>query len=301
MNLYDIDLNLLVAFEALIEEGSVTAAAERIGLSQPAMSNVLARLRKLFGDPLLVRTPEGMAPTPRAQELAEPIHLALSAIQQALQPQAQFIPARSQHTFTLATTDYAELVLLPRLMERLATEAPGANLNVRPVGARVPKVELESGRVDFALGLFREVPPGVHAQTLFHERFVCLVQADHPDVRKKLSLKQFVTLQHVRLSSRGAVPGLVDEALASHGLQRRVALWVPHFLIIPIVVAQTQLIATLSERVARFFAHLLPVRVLSPPVDLPPYTLTQVWHERTHHDPAHEWLRGVLTELGKGV
>jgi DNA-binding transcriptional LysR family regulator len=301
MNLYNFELNLLVAFDALLEERSVTDAAERLGLSQPAMSNALARLRRLIGDPLFVRTSEGMAPTPRAQEIAEPIRQALNHIQHALQQQRAFTPAAAERTFTLATTDYAELVLLPRLMEKLAMDAPGVNLTVVAVGSAVPKAGLESGRIDVALGRFREVPPGVRAQTLFHERFVCVVRTDHPDVGKQLTLKQFTTLPHVLVSTQGTSPGVVDEALARQGLQRRVALWAPHFLIIPIVVAQTNLIATLSERVARFFAEFLPLRILTAPVRLSPYPVSQLWHERTHHDPAQQWLRGLLAELGESV
>jgi DNA-binding transcriptional LysR family regulator len=301
MNLYNFDLNLLVAFDALLEERSVTDAAERLGLSQPAMSNALARLRRVVGDPLFVRTSEGMAPTPRAQEIAEPIRQALNHIQQALQQQRAFIPAAAERTFTIATTDYAELVLLPRLMEKLATDAPGVNLTVVAVGSEVPMAELESGRIDAALGRFREVPAGVHAQTLFRERLVCVVRTEHPDVGKQLTLKQLTTLPHVLVSTQGASPGVVDEVLARQGLRRRVVLWAPHFLIIPIVVAQTNLIATLPERVARFFAQFLPLRILAVPIRLSPYPVLQLWHERTHHDPAQQWLRGLLAELGKSV
>lgn len=178
---------------------------------------------------------------------------------------------------------------------------PSINLNVVPVSADIPKAELESGHIDLALGPFSHVPPGLHEQALFQERFVSFVRAGHPEVGKQLSLKQFTLLPHVLLSTRGATPGRVDEALAKHGLRRRVALWVPHFLVIPLVVAQTNLIATLSERVVRYFAKLLRLRVLTPPVKLSSYTVSQVWHERMHHDPAHQWLRRVLGELGKVV
>ena len=301
MNLRNLDLNLLVVFDALYEERNVTAAAERLDLSQPAMSNALARLRRLMGDTLFVRTSEGMFPTPRAQELAGPVRQALANIQSAIQQERAFVPARAQRTFTIAATDYAEFVLLPKLMEHLASVAPHIDLDVVSVGAEIPKTELESGRVDLALGRFREIPRGIQAARLFEERFVCVVRVPHPVVRQHLSLKQFTTLSHVLVSARGAGPGVVDEALVQHGLQRRVALWVPHFLVIPIVVAQSDLIATLSERVARFFAPFLSLRVLTPPVQLSSYPVVQVWHERVQQDPAHHWLRELLLSISKQV
>ncbi len=301
MNLYAIDLNLLVVFDALMTEGSVTAAAARIGLSQPAMSNALARLRTLVDDPLLVRQPGGMVPTPRARDLIVPVRQALSLIQAGLQEPTPFVPSEAQQTFTIAATDYTELVFLPRLMQRLAVEAPGVNISVTTIGTTFPKAELEGGQVDLLLGPFPEVPAGLYAQTLFEERFVCLVRADHPEVGDTLGLDQFLALPHVLLSDRGAQPGLVDEALAAEGHRRRVALWVPHFLVIPLVVAQTDMIATLSERVVRFFATSLPLRILPLPVQLAGYGVTQVWHERLHYDAAHRWLRGLMRELGRDI
>ncbi len=299
MNLYTIDLNLLVVFDALMTERSVTAAAAKVGLSQPAMSNALSRLRVVFDDALLVRTSIGMVPTPRAHELIGPVRQALQHIQDALQPQAPFVPAQAQQTFTLAATDYAELVLLPYLMQYLATAAPGVNINVIPIGPTFPKVGLENGSIDLLLGPFPDVASGLHTQKLFDERFMCLVRADHPHVGDTLSLKQFLTLSHVLVSARGPEPGRVDRALAAQGLQRRVALWVPHFLIIPLVVSQTNLIATLSERVVHFFASLLSLRVLPPPVRLAGYSMHLVWHERLNGDAAAQWLRGVIEELSR--
>jgi DNA-binding transcriptional LysR family regulator len=301
MNLYSIDLHLLVVFDALMAEKSVTAAAARIGLSQPAMSNALRRLRDLFNDPLLVRTTSGMRPTARAAALAAPIRQALLQVQSTLQPPQPFVPARSHQTFTVAATDYAELVFLPRLMQRLATEAPGINLSILPVGADVPRAALETGRVDAVLGPFTEAPPDVHVQRLFAEHFVCLVRTQHPEVREHLTLEQFIALPQVLISARGATPGRVDDALAQQGLPRRVALWVPHFLVVPVVVAQTNLLATLSRRVVQFFVPYLPLRVLPLPLPLPGYDVTLMWHECTHDDPAQQWFRHLLAEVGHEV
>ncbi|PON11566.1 hypothetical protein C2W62_44150 [Candidatus Entotheonella serta] len=182
MNLYTIDLNLLVVFDALMTERSVTAAAAKVGLSQPAMSNALSRLRVVFDDALLVRTSIGMVLTPRAHELIGSVRQALQHIQDALQPQAPFVPAQAQQTFTLAATDYAELVLLPYLMQYLATAAPGVNINVILIGPIFPKVGLENGSIDLLLVPFPDVASGLHTQKLFDERFMCLVRADHPHV-----------------------------------------------------------------------------------------------------------------------
>jgi DNA-binding transcriptional LysR family regulator len=301
MHLPDIDLNLLVALDALLVERSVTEAAQRIGRSQPAMSHALGRLRKLLSDPLLVRTPQGMVPTPRAQALAGPLRQILAQVHRTLQEPPAFDPASARHTFTLAATDYAELLLLPRLMERLAAVAPGLSLNVLPLGEGVPKAALESGQLDLVLGPFRDIPSELHQQILFHERFVCVVRTDHPTVGKELSLRKFLALSHVLISPRGTVAGVVDHALSAQSLQRHVALSIPHFLIAPFVVAQTDLIVTLAERVAQGFAAHLPLRLLKPPVELPGFAIPQVWHERLHYDPAHQWLRRVLTELGQVV
>lgn len=302
MNLYHIDLNLLVVFDALMAEGNVSMAAARIGLSQPAMSNALGRLRKLVDDPLFVRTPMGMIPTPRARALVGPVRQALAQIAGALQEDGAFMPQHARHTFTLAATDDSELVLLPRLVERLAHEAPDIHLHILPMAnAEIPQAGLAAGHVDLVLGAADELAPALHTQALFEERFVCLVRADHPEVGDTLTLEQFTTLPHVHIAGRSAMPDRLDEALAQHGLQRRVALRVPHFLAVPLIVAHTHLIATLAERVGRLVAPWLKLRVVELPIHLTPYTVRQVWHERTHYDAAHQWLRRMVATLARRV
>ncbi len=296
MNIMDMDLNLLVVLDALLEEGNVTKAAARVGLSQPAMSNALARLREKFGDPLFVRTPGGMIPTARARALTEPVRLALRAIGAALAPGPIFDPAQSSQVFTIATTDYAELVLLPELSARFRESAPGVKLDLRSPRERVPQRELEAGQLDVAIGLFPDAPASFYRQTLFVEDFVCILRKDHP-LRGKLTLEKYAALRHALISPFGGMTGTVDEALEKHGLKREVVVATPHFLVAPLVVVRTDYILTLPRRVAASLASYLPVRLVEPPLELSKFTISQLWHERTHHDPAHRWFRAQLASL----
>lgn len=296
VNLAGVDLNLLVAFEALMAERSVTRAAERMGLTQSAMSNTLARVRALLGDPVLVRSGGGMQPTDRALELALPVAAALREVRRALSPRPRFVAAQSRQRFRLITADLNELLFLPALVRRLGREAPGVDLEVTHVESGFPAEELRSGRSDVALGTF-QVPEGFLARTLFEEEFVCIVRRDHPRVRSRLGLKQFTELGHVLVSPFGGRAGLVDQALAGHERHRRVAVQTRHFLISPLLVATSDLVATVPRRLAEHFAKLLPLRVLRPPVAIAGFATKMVWHARTADEPAQQWLRKLLVEI----
>ena len=291
-----VDLNLLVALDALLAEGSVTRAAARIGRTQSAMSHALARLRELFDDPLLVRTQQGMQPTPRAQELIEPIRRALADIERALSSRPSFDPARAQRSFILAMSDYQEIVILPQLLARLTEEAPGIDLVIQHRPAAIERA-LEAGEVDLALAPGHEPLPGIYRQPLFKDRFVCVVREGHPTVKRKLTLDDYLALSHLLISPRGGSGSIVDSALAEQGLRRRIAVQVPHFLVAPHLVARSNLCLTLAERLAKIFAERERLRVLPPPLVIPGFTMFQIWHERHHHDAGHAWLRGVLAEL----
>jgi DNA-binding transcriptional LysR family regulator len=296
------DLNLLVALDALVAEGNVTRAAERVGLTQPAMSHALARLRKLFDDPLLVRSPQGMLPTARALELVVPIRRALGDIDGALRQQPAFDPREARRTFTLACVDFGSLVIVPPLLARLRAEAPGADLLVRQLRSDEIERQLAEGEVDLAVGvLYGEDEPWMVGQRLFTERFVCVVRADHPTAKGPLSLAEFVALEHALISPRGRQGGFVDRALAKLGHQRRVALAIPHFLAAPIVVATSDLILTVPERIARAFARMLPLRILEPPLEVEGFDVTQYWHGRQARDPAHAWFRALVAEVGRAT
>lgn len=301
MDLAGADLNLLVTFDALLAERSVTRAAERVGLSQSAMSNALRRLRSLLNDPVLVRTRDGMAPTQRALELVDPIHEALAQLDRALTSDRGFDPRTSQHTFRIGTADVIEFLLLPRLLPRLAAEAPGINVEVSQLRGGLPIEELRTGRLDLAIGNFTDLDEPFRSEIVVHENLVCALRKGHPKVGRRLTLKQFTELGHALVTPHGRPGGVVDRVLAERGLERRVVVTTPHFLVAPILVAHSDLIVTLAERVARAFASFLPLEIFKPPIDVPGFSLAIVWHNRTAEDPPHQWFRGLLIELARGL
>jgi DNA-binding transcriptional LysR family regulator len=302
MNLAGIDLNLLVAFDALLTERSVTRAATRIGLSQPAMSNALARLRTVVGDPLFVRTPRGMTPTARAKALSERVRFALKEIQSALEDVQAFDAKSSIREFNVATTDYANLMLLPRLLHRLKEIAPKVRVRVRPLHRAHARLALQVGELDLGIAWRLEEAPfdsqGFYTKALFEEQLVCIVRKDHPTVRDRLKIAQFLRLEHVVVGPPDEYILIVDQVLAHKGLKRRVAVTVPEATVSPFIIAQTDMIASVPARVARLFSKTLPLRILPLPVRLPPLTVRLLWHERNHTDPGHQWLRIVLSDLG---
>ena len=296
MNISGVNLNLLVAFDALFEELSVTAAARRAGVTQPAMSNTLAQLRSLFDDALFLRHRTGLTPTARAKELAEPIRKGLRLLQSALAGQS-FEPASSERRFVVALSDYVELVLLPSLLRRLAKLSPGVRLQLVPWGLHEAPPGLVRGEMDLMLGFYDKLPAHHYEQALFDDEYVCVVRRRHPTVKSKLTLSQYLELSHVLVSSRADSPGSVDRALLALGKKRVVGARVSHFLTVPVLVAQTDYVAALDRRVAEVFAGPLGLKLFPPPLKLPKGTIGQVWHEQAHTDPAQRWLRGVIADV----
>ncbi|HEY3253538.1 MAG TPA: LysR family transcriptional regulator, partial [Polyangiaceae bacterium] len=285
-----VNLNLLAAFDALLAERNVTRAASKMGVTQSAMSNSLAQLRLLFEDPLFRRTPHGIEPTPRALELGDPIRRGLGLLDRALSPRS-FEPRSESRVFVLATSDYVEFVLLPPLMKRLAREAPGVRLEVRPWGLQQVPKSLHSGEVDLMVGFYDEVPAR-HAETLlFDEHYLCIARKGHPGLGRKPTLKSWLAQKHVLVSQQGGSPGTVDRALAARDLKRTIGARVSHFLLVPTLVAQTDMVAAVNARVATAFADSLGLRVFKPPLALPKGRVGQVWHEQLEHDPAQRWFR----------
>jgi DNA-binding transcriptional LysR family regulator len=285
-----LDLNLLVALGALLEELHVTNAGRRVGLSQPAMSNALGRLRRQLGDPLLVRTPGGMVPTPRATELAGPVRDALAAVEAALAAPGPFDPTAPRR-FVLAVTDYAGCVLLPALATDLAQNASGIDLDVRPFEEATRDDLLRRGEIDVAIEYIAHLGEGFRRQTLLEEDFRCVVRGDHPGVGKRLTLKRYVALPHLLVSPRGGGGrGIVDEMLAAKGLERRIAMNIPHFMVAPLLVARSDMIATLPRRIAEEVAPRYGLRVFRPPLAITGFALDAVWHARTDADPGRRWL-----------
>lgn len=301
MNIDRVDLNLLVTLDILIEERNVTRAAQRLHLSQPAVSNALRRLRHVLKDPLLVRTARGMVLTPRAEELAGPVRQALEQLRSSLRAN-RFDPAQAEHTITVGTTDYVEFVLLPALIANVRAQAPRIKIAVRDLGELDAHEALGSGRMDLAIGYFPSAAAGMHLRKLFDENYVCVARRDHPRLKSRLSLAQFTKAPHVLVSPEGGgFIGPVDAALAEQGHTRHVALSILHFLAVPHILIESDLIVTLTERVARSFCALLPLQILKSPVAVPGYSISALWHERTHHDEAHRWLRELVVKLSKNV
>jgi DNA-binding transcriptional LysR family regulator len=295
----NIDLNLLVALDALLAERNVTRAARRLNLSQPALSAQLARLRDLFGDPLLIPVQRGMLPTPRALELQEPLRRVLDDVRGVLVAGSRFDPAAARTTFRIAASDYTQQAILLPLSVDLARDAPGLSFAFRTIDAPNLVAQMEEGAVDLALMVPETAPERLRMRGLFDERYVAIVRRDHPAVGATLDLDTFCALDHVIVSPRGGgFVGPADAALAAHGRSRRVAMSVPGFLIVPEIVARSDMIALVPERVARDVAPRF--RVFEPPVPVPGFSIAMVWHDRTTDHPAQQWLRARLVAGAAG-
>jgi DNA-binding transcriptional LysR family regulator len=296
----ELDLNLLRVLDALLETRSVTLAAHRLHLSPSATSHALGRLRESFGDALLVRSAGGLVPTLRAEALAGPVRAALGELQRAVAMPLPFDPSTAARSFAVGSADYSDLVLLPAMLAHLAEHAKGIDLVARNAGPD-PIEPLLRGEFDVVIGpdVAANDRPGVRARTLFADRFVCLVRRDHPAIATRWTAQRFAGLRHAFIAPRGRPGGVVDTALAALGLSRRVVLMVQHFLAAPFVVAKTDLVLTVPERVAFAFADMLPLAIVPPPMELPGFTMQLLWHDRTHDDPAHRWLRQLVIETAE--
>lgn len=301
MKLPAVELRELRLLDALLSERSVTRAAARVSLSQPAASNALRRLRSAAGDPLFVRSGRGLAPTPRALAMGPMLKRVLADLDRAFIGHRRFDPASSDQVFTLAATDFGEFVLLPPLLQVLAETAPGVSLRVVPLGPEFPARELEVGAVDLVIGAFNRAPPGLYRQALFGEGSVILMRQGHPAARKKLTLEQFAALGQVLVAPRGESRGIIDDVLEARGLRRRIVATVPHFLAAAFLVQSTDLVVTLAERVARRYAKMLPLATAPSPVTMPRVIISQLCHERALRDPAQRWLRSTMLAVAKTV
>jgi len=301
VNIASVNLNLLVAFEALLEERSVSRAAKRAGLSQPAMSNALARLRATFGDALFQRTARGIAPTARALEIAPAARAGLAQLRSIFEERPSFDPTASTRSFRLAMTDYAELRVLPELLRRMERASPHLQILVRRV-ERIfiaPESELRAGTFDAAIGFFPEesgLDPGTRSSDLFIEENVCIVRRGNPLLGKPLTLRAFASAGHAAVFYRADSRGLIDNLLAGHGLRRRLQAATPHFLTVPFLVAKSDLIAVVPAGLAGQFRKVLPLEVRKLPLRLPPFRMRLLWHEHVEEDPGHRWLRTLLAQ-----
>lgn len=297
MELTDIDLNQLVLFQQLMVERRVSKVAENLGLTQPAVSNTLAKLRRQFGDDLFVRTPAGMVPTPFAEQLAEPIGYALGMIHSGLNQHSRFDAASVQRSVTIGMTDIGEIVFLPALMERLRQQAPGVSLStVRTTATRL-RDDMASGQVDLAIGPLPQLKAGFFQRRLFNQRYVCLFRKGHALERKRLTLADFKAAEHLVIVSAGTGHGKVDELIRRAGVERRVRLTIPHFVSVGHLLRRTDMVATVTERLAQSLAEPFELSYRPHPVDLPEIAINVFWHAKVHRSPAHQWLRGVVFDL----
>ncbi len=291
-----IDIRLLQVFDAVYKNRSVSEAAVSLDLGQPAVSVALSKLRHHFGDPLFVRTSNGMEPTPFGEGLVRPVRGVLEALDVVMGHQNHFDPATSKRLFRICMTDISQLVLLPRLWEALRSSAPGIRIDVLPLSADIARM-LESGEADLALGLMPQLEAGFYQNVLFSQKFACMVSAKHPRIQKELRLEQYASENHAVVSSSGAAPLILDQEIARFGLTRKVSLNIPSFIGAALVVEHTDLILTIPERLADVLKGRADVRIFPVPFQLPPYDVKQHWHERFHNDPGSQWLRRVITEL----
>lgn len=293
LNLRKIDLNLLVTLDVLLAERSVTRAAQRLNYSQPSVSVHLAKLRDMFGDPLLLPGPRGMRPTARAEELLQPLREALELLEGAVTPARPFVPAESDRTWRLAASDSSASSILLPAMTAIRAAAPQTRIAVLDlVPSRISK-QAEQGEIDLAFHTGEGSPLGLRRRALYTERYVFAGRVGHPRLRPRLTLGQFCELEHVIVSPEGGgFFGLTDEVLAKTGLKRKVVLSVPHFLFMKNVLETTDLVAMLPSRLVR---NTETLQIIEPPVLVPGYDMVMLWHERSHRDLAHQWLRETIT------
>lgn len=293
------DLNLLIACHALLRERHVSRAASQLGLSQPAMSRALGRLREMFDDPLLVRVKGGMQPTDRALELYPQVEEVLASVRQLVQP-VRFDPRTTTGTIRMAAPDIVVYMLVPPLMRALAERAPGLTLDIvqwQPSW----REHLESGAIDLTLGIPSGDEPNIYARALVENHWACVLRTGHPALRAKWTVERFAALDHMLISIRGRGGGPIDAALATRGLSRKIALRVPYPVLSPLLVAETDLVLTTTRWLARKLADQVGLVIRRPPIPVEPIRAPMLWHERSHRDPTHRWFRELLSELADGL
>lgn len=311
MNISHYDLNLLVYLDVLLREQSVTRAAAQLGLTQPAMSNGLKRLREMFQDPLLVRTQNGMQPTPRARALQPVVRQLVLQLEATLSPVSAFVPEQSQRRFRIMASDYAASTLLPTLLRQLGDQAPGISLDIM-TPSDVTFHELEEGRVDLALNIFAELPDSFHQKRIWRDEFLCLMASDHPALQQ-WDPAHYLAAEHVWVSKTGYGVGVgiglnelqklgwVDQALAGQGLSRHIRVFTRNYHVAIDLALESGLIATIPARAAALALKRQQAQLRQPPLPIPPIELMMVWSPLLHHDVAHIWLRQAIMEAGNRI
>ena len=309
MNIGRVDLNLLTYLDVLLRERNVTRAASQLGISQPAMSNSLRRLRVMFDDPLLVRTSEGMTPTERANQLKPVIRSVLSTVDKAVQPRKSFDPAASERVFRIMASDYAESTLLRPILHRLRKEAPGVSLDIM-TPSDVSFLDVEQGKVDMAINRFDEIPASFHQQKIWSDSFACLFSIDNP-IQHDFNLDSYLQAHHIWVSKTGMGVGVgmdpddvqhlgwVDEALARMKKKRRISVFTRHYQAAMLLAEEKDLIVTIPARAARMQKDNTRLVIRQPPFRIPTIDLKMAWSPLLHHNPDHQWMRRLIVSVGR--
>ena len=292
----EIDLNLLVVFRELYRQRHVSLAADRLQLSQPTISNALARLRKLFDDELFVRTAHGMQPTPFAQEVAEPIDAALAQVTRALNRRQEFDPATSTRQFVIAMTDAGEIHFMPELLACCAERAPHIGIGAVRLSAVDWREGIETGRIDLVIGAFTGAADSLYHRKLFSQRHVTMFRRDHPFAGRRVGLEDFVRAKHLIVASRENPYDVIAERLEKAGIAASAQFRVPHFTSVPYIVSSTDMVVTVPEKLAQRAAGPFGLATIRPPLRLPALHTSIYWHRRFNDDPGNQWLRGLIAE-----
>lgn len=295
------DLNLLPVFLTLMEERNVSRSAERLGVTQPTLSNALARLRTMLNDELFVRGRHGVEPTPVAIELAPLIERGLATLEGAIIGQQDFDPAKAERLFTIALTGYVEHALAPEIIARMCKEAPGIKLRFRPYGNDLAETGVVTGNTAMVLGRIIDPPGNLVVQHLMDESLACVVRADHPEIGDTISREQFERMKHVNVVPSGRLRAGVFTALHREGLTRDVAVSVTSFSVVPDIILAGDYCGTLPRLICQRIEHDKRLKILPTPVDLQAFPVEMAWHARYRPDPAHRWLRSLVSDVIRAV
>jgi DNA-binding transcriptional LysR family regulator len=297
MHIADLNVTQIRLIAELLRLRSVSAASESIGLSQPAASHALAKLRRRFGDPLFTRTTRGFEPTPYGERLGIAAREAIDALVAGIASNRPFEPRTTTRRFNFYMSDVGQTVFMPSLIAFLQKEAPGAMVRSAPIPLDDPGAALSRGEVDLAVGYFTNLTTGFHQRLLFHEKYVCVVRANHPQFRSGMTVDAFKSVRHAIADATGMAHGQIDKVLLKHSAQRRDILCVPAFHVLPTIVASSDLLAVVPSRLAAAMAPHLPIKVLPVPIPFAPWGIRMYWHERYHQNPPLQWLRQVFVDL----
>lgn len=297
IKLSEIDLNLLVVFNLLYQEQNTQRVALRLGITQPAISHALKRLRTLLGDKLFERTSRGLMPTPLASNLYPSITEALTLLQETLNRPEGFEPELSERTFNIAMTDIGEIIFLPRLLERLSHEAPSVSLSTVRSQNEDLKREMENGSIDLAIGLIPQLGAGFYQQRLFMQRYVCLMRHDHPLSKSDFGLEDFMAAKHAVVVAKDTGHSIVEEQLSRAGIDRPVRLKLPHFAVVPYIISESDLVVTVTDKLAKATQGRLGLKMHEHPLPFTEVPINLFWHRRFHQDSGIRWLRNLIFDM----